>query len=37
MVLFGPGVIVVTSANRMPAGSALRDSRDMGGSGVDAF
>jgi hypothetical protein len=27
----------VTSANRMPAGRALRGSKDMGGSGVDAF
>jgi hypothetical protein len=36
-VLFGPGVMEVTSANRMPAGSALSDSKDMGGSGDDAF
>src|SRR5579871_5633947 len=30
IVLFGPGVIEVTSANRMPAGSALRVRKDMG-------
>jgi len=29
IVLLGPGVMLVTSANRMPAGSALRVRSDM--------
>ena len=37
LLLFGPGVMVVTSANRMPAGRALRVSKDMDGSAKDSF
>ncbi len=37
MVLLGPGVMLVTSANRMPAGNALRKSNDMAGSGIDVL